>query len=69
MNITLSESRMSKEVIATQSPAPFEYEILDSDAEVLRTVRASSNHTNPWIEPERLKLRHRINIKKLRINI
>ncbi|XP_040866905.1 uncharacterized protein [Glycine max] len=60
MNITLSESRMSKEVIATQSPAPFEYEILDSDAEVLRTVRASSNHTNPWIEPGRLKLRHRI---------
>ncbi|KAG4382614.1 hypothetical protein GLYMA_14G116000v4 [Glycine max] len=51
---------MSKEVIATQSPTPFEYEILDSDAEVLRTVRASSNCANPWIEPERLKLRHRI---------
>ncbi|TKY58131.1 E3 ubiquitin-protein ligase KEG [Spatholobus suberectus] len=51
---------MSKEVIATPSVAPFEYEILDSDANVLRTIRASSNRTNPWIEPERLKLRHRI---------
>ncbi|KAK7384687.1 hypothetical protein VNO78_30388 [Psophocarpus tetragonolobus] len=51
---------MSTELAVTQSAAPFEYEILDSDAEVLRTVRASSNRTNPWIEPERLKLRHRI---------
>ncbi|XP_020230328.1 uncharacterized protein LOC109811099 [Cajanus cajan] len=51
---------MSKEVIATPSAAPFEYEILDSDAEILRTVKASSNSANPWIEPERLKIRHRI---------
>ncbi|KAK7320685.1 hypothetical protein VNO77_30383 [Canavalia gladiata] len=60
MNITISDSIMSKEVIANPSAASFEYEILDSDADILRTVRASSNRANPWIEPERLKLRHRI---------
>lgn len=61
MNITtISESRMSKEVIATPSAPSFEYEILDRDAEFLRPVGASSNRTSAWIEPERLKLRHRI---------
>ncbi|KAJ1404883.1 Serine-threonine/tyrosine-protein kinase, catalytic domain [Sesbania bispinosa] len=51
---------MSGEVIATPSAASFDYEILDSDPDIVRTVRASSNQANPWIEPERLKLRHRI---------
>ncbi|XP_027330694.1 MAP3K epsilon protein kinase 2-like isoform X1 [Abrus precatorius] len=51
---------MSKEAVATPSAASFEYEILDSDADILRTVRPSSSRANPWIEPERLKLRHRI---------
>ncbi|KAL2318072.1 hypothetical protein Fmac_031948 [Flemingia macrophylla] len=51
---------MSKEVIPSPSAAPFEYEILDSNAEILRTVKASSCCADPWIEPERLKLRHRI---------
>ncbi|XP_020238586.1 E3 ubiquitin-protein ligase KEG [Cajanus cajan] len=45
--------------IATQ-PAPFDFELLLSDTENLRTVTASSGSTDPWIEPERLKLRHRI---------
>lgn len=42
-------------------PAPFDYEFL-VDHEHLRTVTASSSSTatDPWIEPERLKLRHRI---------
>ncbi|RDX64322.1 E3 ubiquitin-protein ligase KEG, partial [Mucuna pruriens] len=51
---------MSKEVIATSSAVPFEFEILDSDSDIIRTVRVSSNRANPRIEPERLKLRHRI---------
>ncbi|XP_027940020.1 E3 ubiquitin-protein ligase KEG-like isoform X3 [Vigna unguiculata] len=51
---------MSKEVIDATSAAPFDFEILDSDSYIVRSVRASSNRANPWIEPERLKLRHRI---------
>ena len=41
-------------------PVPFDFELLVGDH--LRTVTASSNssRTDPWIEPERLKLRHRI---------
>lgn len=43
------------------SPAvPFDFELLVGDPENLRTVKASSSSTDPWIEPERLKLRHRI---------
>lgn len=60
MNITLSDSIMSKEVIGAPSAAPFDFEILDSDSDIVRSVRASSKRANPWIEPERLKLRHRI---------
>ncbi|KAL2346704.1 hypothetical protein Fmac_000704 [Flemingia macrophylla] len=45
--------------IATQ-PAPFDFELLLGDLENLRTVTATSGSTDPWIEPERLKLRHRI---------
>ncbi|TKY74742.1 E3 ubiquitin-protein ligase KEG [Spatholobus suberectus] len=41
-------------------PAPFDFELLLGDLEHLRTVTASSSSTDPWIEPERLKLRHRI---------
>ncbi|XP_019447557.1 PREDICTED: E3 ubiquitin-protein ligase KEG-like isoform X2 [Lupinus angustifolius] len=56
---------MAREVIASASPtspstASFEYEILDGNAEILQTVRASSSHASSWTEPERLKLRHRI---------
>ncbi|KAK7377218.1 hypothetical protein VNO80_02640 [Phaseolus coccineus] len=57
---SIADSRMSKEVIDTPSAAPFEFEILDTDSEIVRSVRASSKRANPWIEPERLKLRHRI---------
>ncbi|XP_014502335.1 CBL-interacting serine/threonine-protein kinase 2 [Vigna radiata var. radiata] len=41
-------------------PVPFDFELLVGDPENLRTVKASSSSTDPWIEPERLKLRHRI---------
>ncbi|XP_061376404.1 protein KINASE OF THE OUTER CHLOROPLAST MEMBRANE 1 isoform X2 [Gastrolobium bilobum] len=51
---------MSKEVTATPSAASLGYVFLDDDPGILGTVKASSNRTNPWIEPERLKLRHRI---------
>ncbi|KAG5030948.1 hypothetical protein JHK85_014930 [Glycine max] len=41
-------------------PVPFDFELLVGDH--LRTVSASSSSSraDPWIEPERLKLRHRI---------
>ncbi|KAF7830308.1 E3 ubiquitin-protein ligase KEG [Senna tora] len=52
---------MAKEVIATPPTSSFdEYELLGDDPENFRTVKASSNSSSPWIEPERLKLRHRI---------
>ncbi|CAJ1972073.1 unnamed protein product [Sphenostylis stenocarpa] len=60
LRYSIAESRMSKEVIATPSASPFEFELLDSDFDIVRSVGASSNRANPWIEPERLKLRHRI---------
>ena len=50
---------MAKEVTATPS-THFDYDVLGDDHENLRTVRGTSNNTSPWIEPERLKLRHRI---------
>lgn len=57
----LSSGReMAKQVVANQPSASFEYEILDRDSDGLRTVGASSEQTSPWIEPVKLKLRHRI---------
>ncbi|CAL5199133.1 unnamed protein product [Lathyrus oleraceus] len=51
---------MSREVMATSSSVPFDYEILDKDPDIPRTAVVQSNRTNPWIEPETLKLQHRI---------
>ncbi|KAI4337308.1 hypothetical protein L6164_015741 [Bauhinia variegata] len=45
---------MAKEVTASPSVTPFGFEILERDPV------ASAGRTSPWIEPERLKLRHRI---------
>ncbi|CAL0327198.1 unnamed protein product [Lupinus luteus] len=50
---------MAEQVIAIP-PAPFGYVLLDGDSEHPRTVRASDSNTEPWIEPEMLKLGHRI---------
>ncbi|PNY12470.1 tyrosine kinase family protein [Trifolium pratense] len=46
--------------MASSSAAPFDYEILDKDRDIPRTAGLPSNRTNPWIEPETLKLQHRI---------
>lgn len=46
--------------MATSSAVPFDYEILDKDPDIPRTAVVQSNRTNPWIEPETLKLQHRI---------
>ncbi|KAK4277188.1 hypothetical protein QN277_015220 [Acacia crassicarpa] len=51
---------MAKEVTATPSTSSFDYVVLGDDHENLRTVRGTPTHTSPRIEPERLKLRHRI---------
>lgn len=52
---------MEKQVVATQQPAAsFEYELLDDDPDHLKTVVASSTQISPWIDPAKLKLRHRI---------
>lgn len=52
---------MAKQVVATQPAASFEYELFVGDPDHLRTVVvASSSQISPWIEPAKLKLRHRI---------
>jgi hypothetical protein len=51
---------MAKQIVATQPGASFEYELLEDDPDYLRTVAASSSRISPWIEPSKLKLRHRI---------
>ncbi|KAM0973957.1 hypothetical protein ACFX2C_017206 [Malus domestica] len=51
---------MAKQVVANQPSASFEYELLDRDSDGLRTIGAFSEQTSPWIEPVKLKLRHRI---------
>ncbi|XP_057815776.2 E3 ubiquitin-protein ligase KEG [Cryptomeria japonica] len=49
---------------STSSSCPskesFEYELLDKDAENLKTVSALPIQSSPWIDPEVLKLTHRI---------
>ncbi|XP_062163654.1 protein KINASE OF THE OUTER CHLOROPLAST MEMBRANE 1 isoform X2 [Alnus glutinosa] len=51
---------MAKQIVPTQPGASFEYELLEDDPEHLITVVASSSQRSPWIEPSKLKLRHRI---------
>ncbi|KAJ7958786.1 E3 ubiquitin-protein ligase KEG-like [Quillaja saponaria] len=51
---------MAKETVASQPAASFEYELFEGDPDHLRTVVASSSQISPWIEPEKLKLQHRI---------
>ena len=45
---------------ATQSAIVFELELLEEDPDRLRTVVATRNPINHWIDPATLKLRHRI---------
>ncbi|KAF2303816.1 hypothetical protein GH714_023582 [Hevea brasiliensis] len=51
---------MAGKVVPAQPPTSFEYELFEGDPEHLRTVVASSNYSTPWIDPAKLKLRHRI---------
>lgn len=60
MSITTLYSGMSREVMASSSAASFDYEILDKDTDVPKTAAVLTNRANPWIEPETLKLQHRI---------
>ncbi|KAL4307613.1 protein KINASE OF THE OUTER CHLOROPLAST MEMBRANE 1 isoform X1 [Arachis hypogaea] len=57
MNVATSDSGMAREVISTPPGASFDYDLLEGDSDIPGTV---SRGTSPWIEPERLKLRHRI---------
>ena len=60
MDTTTSDSGMSREVMASSSAAAFDYEILEKDSDIPKTAGLPSSRTNPWIEPETLKLQHRI---------
>ncbi|KAG6643784.1 E3 ubiquitin-protein ligase KEG-like [Carya illinoinensis] len=50
---------MAKQIVPTQPGASFDFELLEDDPD-RPDVLASSSRTNPWIEPAKLKLRHRI---------
>lgn len=50
---------MAKQIVPAQPAASFEYELLEDDDQ-LRTVVVSSSQTSPWIQPAKLKLRHRV---------
>ncbi|KAH9317978.1 hypothetical protein KI387_019747 [Taxus chinensis] len=45
---------------SSPSKESFEYELFDGDAENLKTVAAPPIQSNPWIDPDFLKLTHRI---------
>lgn len=52
---------MAKNGVPTQPGTSFEFELLEGDSDHTRTVvLASSSPSSPWIEPAKLKLRHRI---------
>ena len=51
---------MAKQVVPVQPAASFEYELLEDDPDHVTTVGASSSQISPWIQPKKLKLRHRI---------
>lgn len=50
---------MASKVVPAPPVTPFEYEFYE-DPDHLRTVVASSCQSTPWIDPAKLKLRHRI---------
>lgn len=50
---------MAKQIVPAQPAASYEYELLEDDDQ-LRTVVVSSSQISPWIQPAKLKLRHRI---------
>ncbi|KAF8393167.1 hypothetical protein HHK36_021408 [Tetracentron sinense] len=51
---------MAGKVGAAPPPASFEYELFEGDPDHLRTVVATPNRINLWIDPHALELKHRI---------
>ncbi|KAK9281305.1 hypothetical protein L1049_004203 [Liquidambar formosana] len=51
---------MAEQMGVAPPVASFEYELFEGDPEHLRTVVATPTQINPWIDPESLKLKHRI---------
>ncbi|KAF5456745.1 hypothetical protein F2P56_026191 [Juglans regia] len=52
---------MAKQIVPTQPDASFDFELLEDDPDHPRTtVVTSSSRKSSWIEPAKLKLRHRI---------
>ncbi|KAG6706514.1 hypothetical protein I3842_07G225400 [Carya illinoinensis] len=52
---------MAKQIVPTQPDASFDFELLEDDPDHPRTtVVASSSRKSSWIEPAKLRLRHRI---------
>ena len=53
-----ADQEMSKQIVAAQPAAAFDFERVEDDHS--RAVIASSNKISAWIDPSKLKLRHRI---------
>lgn len=51
---------MAEQIGVTKPAASFEYELFEGDPDHLRTVVATPPQAKPWIEPDSLKLKHRI---------
>ncbi|KAJ8755123.1 hypothetical protein K2173_018921 [Erythroxylum novogranatense] len=56
----MDQGQMAKQIRVPQSAASFEYELFDGDPDNLRTVVASPTQILPYIDPAKLKLKHRI---------
>ncbi|KZV47630.1 hypothetical protein F511_14416 [Dorcoceras hygrometricum] len=46
--------------VATRPASPFDFELIEGDPGDSSTVITSSNRINPWIDPAKIKLGHRI---------
>ena len=51
---------MAGKIAASQVTSSFDFELVGDDSDQLTTVVASSNQISPWIDPSKIKLRHRI---------
>lgn len=51
---------MAGKIAASQATSSFDFELVGDDSDQLTAVVASSNQISPWIDPSKIKLRHRI---------
>nr|XP_027085107.1 uncharacterized protein LOC113707142 [Coffea arabica]XP_027085108.1 uncharacterized protein LOC113707142 [Coffea arabica]XP_027085109.1 uncharacterized protein LOC113707142 [Coffea arabica]XP_027085110.1 uncharacterized protein LOC113707142 [Coffea arabica] len=51
---------MAGKIAASQVTSSFDFELVGDDSDQLTTVIASSSQISPWIDPSKIKLRHRI---------